>query len=192
MNNRVLAIISIAYFKEGDFYKCKSLMGSLLSDPLLLKLLGQSENDICTSLESFPYFAHINVDELRFAYLLSCILTESSQPKSNGFIAFLNERSNDVFVNSLESWEDKLFSCYLSLKRADLDFAVESLKDLKYLPDSIKWNEILDKRILDSSINCFLSELIHNECDQVPISEISELFNCTIDDIKNLIKHIDA
>lgn len=102
--------------------------------------------DLSDPLTTFPFYMHINTDEVDILFLISCVLLETHKTVNKTrnteinkrFRQFLNHYEKNIFVNSRNNNKDCIFVAYRKIVQGDFKVATAALLDVSYLEDSIK------------------------------------------------------
>lgn len=192
--NRALAQMGIASFKSHNLEKSKFYLFELLNaedTPSLLFQYSLDKDDVISlpdPMSMFPYHMHINLEEMKAAFLISSILTETAKTvnyqdnlsfcgANKFFLRFIESHHSSMFVNSMTNIFDRIFSFYRQIIQYDYQSAIAQLDNIKYFASSENFIESITRAVKLECLNCYLEKVKNDSRSTFDIVDFSNLFS---------------
>lgn len=160
----------MAYFKKGEFSQCKAILNGICNSGNLQKELYQynPQKEKIIDLEdphnTFPFYMHLNTEEIEVMFLITCIIYETHRTLGRGgdflskrFTRFLKNYEVNIFVNSRNNNNDCLFVAHKKIIQGDFKTATEVLLEIPFLQE-VK-QDFLKMQIKLEAFHCYVEKL---------------------------------
>ena len=202
--NRVLCTLGLNYFKAGEFLKVKECLYEIVSSDNLEQLLYQYNPknikviDLADPLVIFPYYMHLNIDEIENSFLIASVLTESHQiiahlnnyakaPINSKFQKFLDKYQKHFFVNSADNVSDCIFMVFRQMIKCQIDAAFESGLKIKFLSSSEECLKSFKEQLKLECFNIYIEQVKDQRSLTLLISDLSLIFDIPEPQIRSLL-----
>lgn len=191
--NRTLCLLGLSYFKAGEFLKVKECLYEIVNSENIEQLLYQYNPkavkvlDLPDPLAVFPYYMHLNIDEIESSFMISSVLTESHHviayldnylkaPINNKFQKFLDKYQKNFFVNSADNVNDCIFMIFRQMIKCQIEAAYESGKKIKFLRSSEDCLKSFKEQLKFECFNIYIEQVKDQKSLSLVISDLSNIF----------------
>lgn len=202
--NRTLCMLGLSYFKAGEFTKVKECLYEIVNSDNLELLLYQYNPkvtkvlDLPDPLAVFPYYMHLNTDEIESSFLVSSVLTESHHviahldnyskaPINAKFQKFLDKYQKTFFVNSADNVSDCIFMIFRQVIKCQIEQAYESGRKIKFLRTSEDCLRSFKEQLKLECFNIYIEQVKDQKSLTLVVSDLSNIFGINEDKIRIIL-----
>ena len=192
--NRTLCMLGLSYFKAGEFLKVKECLYEIVNSDNLENLLYQYNPqvtkvvDLIDPLAVFPYYMHLNIDEIENSFMISSVLTESHKviayldnylkaPINSKFQKFLDKYQKHFFVNSADNVNDCIFMVFRQMIKCQIDAAFDTGRKIKFLRASEDCLKAFKDQLKLECFNIYIEQVKDQKSLSLVIGDLSLIFD---------------
>lgn len=205
--NRTLCMLGLSYFKAGEFLKVKECLYEIVNSDNLEQLLYQYNPknvkviDLADPLAVFPYYMHLNIDEIENTFIIASVLTESHQviahldnymkaPINIKFQRFLDKYQKSYFVNSADNVNDCIFMIFRQMIKCQIEEAFETGQKIKFLRSSEDCLKSFKEQLKIECFNIYIEQVKDQKSLSLVINDLSLIFGIPQSKILSLLHNM--